>query len=178
MQFSKLRLTGFKSFVDPTDLYIQNGLTGVVGPNGCGKSNLLEALRWVMGENRPTSMRGSGMEDVIFAGAASRPARNFAEVSIHIDNSDRLAPAGFNALVAFNARELASVTCDDELAAAADGWSTLWRTGGTSDWGPGSTPGRQPVQQQGQGLAVRNGFGRWTPCCRCWLRKTSNGPTG
>ncbi|MEQ8293480.1 MAG: AAA family ATPase [Roseovarius sp.] len=96
MQFSKLRLTGFKSFVDPTDLYIQNGLTGVVGPNGCGKSNLLEALRWVMGENRPTSMRGSGMEDVIFAGAATRPARNFAEVSIHIDNSDRLAPAGFN----------------------------------------------------------------------------------
>ncbi|MEQ9258317.1 MAG: chromosome segregation protein SMC [Roseovarius sp.] len=96
MQFSKLRLTGFKSFVDPTDLYIQAGLTGVVGPNGCGKSNLLEALRWVMGENRPTSMRGAGMEDVIFAGAATRPARNFAEVSVHIDNTDRLAPAGFN----------------------------------------------------------------------------------
>ncbi len=96
MQFSKLRLTGFKSFVDPTDLFISDGLTGVVGPNGCGKSNLLEALRWVMGENRPTSMRGSGMEDVIFAGAATRPARNFAEVSVHIDNSDRLAPAGFN----------------------------------------------------------------------------------
>ncbi|MEL6410369.1 MAG: chromosome segregation protein SMC [Pseudomonadota bacterium] len=96
MQFSKLRLTGFKSFVDPTDLFISDGLTGVVGPNGCGKSNLLEALRWVMGENRPTSMRGSGMEDVIFAGAATRPARNFAEVSVQIDNSDRLAPAGFN----------------------------------------------------------------------------------
>uniref|UniRef100_UPI0037CB2B56 chromosome segregation SMC family protein n=1 Tax=Roseovarius salis TaxID=3376063 RepID=UPI0037CB2B56 len=96
MQFSKLRLTGFKSFVDPTDLLIQPGLTGVVGPNGCGKSNLLEALRWVMGENRPTSMRGSGMEDVIFAGAATRPARNYAEVAVHIDNTDRLAPAGFN----------------------------------------------------------------------------------
>ena len=96
MQFSKLRLTGFKSFVDPTDLIIADGLTGVVGPNGCGKSNLLEALRWVMGENRPTAMRGGGMEDVIFAGAATRPARNFAEVSIHLDNSDRLAPAGFN----------------------------------------------------------------------------------
>ncbi|MEX0284650.1 MAG: chromosome segregation protein SMC [Paracoccaceae bacterium] len=96
MRFSKLRLTGFKSFVDPTDLIIADGLTGVVGPNGCGKSNLLEALRWVMGENRPTAMRGGGMEDVIFAGAASRPARNFAEVSVHIDNSDRLAPAGFN----------------------------------------------------------------------------------
>ncbi|GAW33152.1 chromosome partition protein Smc [Roseovarius sp. A-2] len=96
MQFSKLRLTGFKSFVDPTDLIIADGLTGVVGPNGCGKSNLLEALRWVMGENRPTAMRGDGMEDVIFAGAATRPARNFAEVVIHLDNSDRLAPAGFN----------------------------------------------------------------------------------
>ncbi|WP_282062634.1 chromosome segregation SMC family protein [Roseobacter litoralis] len=96
MRFSKLRLTGFKSFVDPTDLVIADGLTGVVGPNGCGKSNLLEALRWVMGENRPTAMRGGGMEDVIFAGAATRPARNFAEVVLQIDNSDRLAPAGFN----------------------------------------------------------------------------------
>ncbi len=96
MRFSKLRLTGFKSFVDPTDLTIADGLTGVVGPNGCGKSNLLEALRWVMGENRPTAMRGGGMEDVIFAGAATRPARNFAEVSLQIDNSERLAPAGFN----------------------------------------------------------------------------------
>ncbi|MBW4709266.1 chromosome segregation protein SMC [Roseobacter sp. YSTF-M11] len=96
MRFSKLRLTGFKSFVDPTDLIIADGLTGVVGPNGCGKSNLLEALRWVMGENRPTAMRGGGMEDVIFAGAATRPARNFAEVALHLDNSERLAPAGFN----------------------------------------------------------------------------------
>ena len=96
MRFTKLRLNGFKSFVDPTDLMIGDGLTGVVGPNGCGKSNLLEALRWVMGENRPTAMRGGGMEDVIFAGAASRPARNFAEVAILIDNSERLAPSGFN----------------------------------------------------------------------------------
>ena len=96
MRFTRLRLNGFKSFVDPTDLVIHEGLTGVVGPNGCGKSNLLEALRWVMGENRPTAMRGDGMEDVIFAGAATRPARNFAEVSITIDNSERLAPSGFN----------------------------------------------------------------------------------
>ncbi len=96
MRFSKLRLTGFKSFVDPTELLISDGLTGVVGPNGCGKSNLLEALRWVMGENRPTAMRGGGMEDVIFAGAATRPARNFAEVGLLLDNSDRLAPSGFN----------------------------------------------------------------------------------
>ncbi len=96
MRFSRLRLNGFKSFVDPTDLVIADGLTGVVGPNGCGKSNLLEALRWVMGETRPSAMRGGGMEDVIFAGAASRPARNFAEVSLTIDNADRLAPQGFN----------------------------------------------------------------------------------
>jgi chromosome segregation protein len=91
-------LNGFKSFVDPTDLVIHDGLTGVVGPNGCGKSNLLEAMRWVMGENRPSAMRGGGMEDVIFAGAATRGARNFAEVSLSIDNSERLAPSGFNDL--------------------------------------------------------------------------------
>ncbi len=96
MQVSKLRLSGFKSFVDPTELTIAPGLTGVVGPNGCGKSNLLEGLRWAMGENRPTAMRGSGMEDVIFAGAATRPARAYAEVSIVMDNADRLAPVGFN----------------------------------------------------------------------------------
>ncbi|SDY62345.1 condensin subunit Smc [Jannaschia faecimaris] len=96
MRFSRLRLQGFKSFVDPTDLVIADGLTGVVGPNGCGKSNLLEALRWVMGENRPTAMRGGGMEDVIFAGASSRPARNFAEVTLALDNTERTAPAAFN----------------------------------------------------------------------------------
>ncbi len=98
MRFTRLRLNGFKSFVDPTDLVIQDGLTGVVGPNGCGKSNLLEALRWVMGETRPTAMRGGGMEDVIFAGAATRPARNFAEVVLTMDNTERRAPAGFNDL--------------------------------------------------------------------------------
>ncbi|CAM3382462.1 AAA family ATPase [Paracoccus nototheniae] len=96
MRFDRLRLNGFKSFVDPTDLVIREGLTGVVGPNGCGKSNLLEALRWVMGENRPTAMRGDGMEDVIFAGTSRRNARAHAEVSLSVDNRDRLAPAGFN----------------------------------------------------------------------------------
>ena len=89
-------MTGFKSFVDQTELIIQDGLTGIVGPNGCGKSNLLEAIRWVMGENRPTAMRGGGMEDVIFAGAATRSAKNFAEVSLILDNSERLAPKAFN----------------------------------------------------------------------------------
>ena len=96
MRFTRLRLNGFKSFVDPTDLVIQEGLTGVVGPNGCGKSNLLEALRWVMGENRPSAMRGGGMEDVIFNGAATRGARHFAEVALILDNTERLAPQGFN----------------------------------------------------------------------------------
>ncbi len=96
MRLTRLRLNGFKSFVDPTDLVIHEGLTGVVGPNGCGKSNLLEALRWVMGENRPSAMRGGGMEDVIFNGAATRGARHFAEVALVLDNQDRLAPSGFN----------------------------------------------------------------------------------
>jgi chromosome segregation protein len=96
VRLTRLRLNGFKSFVDPTDLVIHEGLTGVVGPNGCGKSNLLEALRWVMGENRPSAMRGGGMEDVIFNGAATRGARHFAEVALVIDNAERLAPAGFN----------------------------------------------------------------------------------
>ncbi|WOF42951.1 chromosome segregation protein SMC [Sphingopyxis indica] len=85
MQIKRLRLTGFKSFVEPTELRIEPGLTGVVGPNGCGKSNLLEAIRWVMGESSPKSMRGGGMEDVIFAGTSSRPPRDFAEVALHCD---------------------------------------------------------------------------------------------
>ena len=96
VHFSRLRLTGFKSFVDSTDLLIESGVTGIVGPNGCGKSNLVEALRWAMGENSPKSMRGSGMEDVIFGGSGRRPARNIAEVSLHLDNSHRKAPAAFN----------------------------------------------------------------------------------
>ncbi|MGF1650320.1 MAG: chromosome segregation protein SMC [Hyphomicrobiaceae bacterium] len=96
MLITRLRLAGFKSFVEPTDLLIEPGLTGVVGPNGCGKSNLLEALRWVMGETSYKSMRASAMEDVIFAGAAQRPARDWAEVALVIDNARRTAPAEFN----------------------------------------------------------------------------------
>ena len=80
MEIRRLKLSGFKSFVDPTELRIEPGLTGIVGPNGCGKSNLLEAIRWVMGEASARSMRGGGMEDVIFAGTATRPQRDFAEV--------------------------------------------------------------------------------------------------
>ncbi len=96
IQFSKLRLNGFKSFLDSTELDIRVGLTGIVGPNGCGKSNLVEALRWVMGESSAKKMRGEGMEDVIFNGTSSRPARNLAEVSILLDNTDRRAPAPYN----------------------------------------------------------------------------------
>ncbi len=96
MEFSRLRLTGFKSFVDPTDVYIDPGLTGVVGPNGCGKSNIVEALRWVMGETAPRQMRSSEMDEVIFAGTADRPARNMAEVLLSLDNSERDAPAAYN----------------------------------------------------------------------------------
>ena len=96
MKFNKLRLMGFKSFVEPTEFLIEKGLTGVVGPNGCGKSNLVEALRWVMGENSYKNMRASGMDDVIFSGSGNRPARNTAEVSLFLDNSDRTAPAAFN----------------------------------------------------------------------------------
>ncbi|WP_319519330.1 chromosome segregation SMC family protein [uncultured Martelella sp.] len=96
MKFDRLRLVGFKSFVEVGDFIIAPGLTGVVGPNGCGKSNLVEALRWVMGENSYKNMRASGMDDVIFSGSGSRPARNSAEVGLHIDNSDRTAPAAFN----------------------------------------------------------------------------------
>ncbi len=87
MRIKRLKLTGFKSFVEPAELRIEPGLTGVVGPNGCGKSNLLEAIRWVMGESSPKSMRGGGMEDVIFAGTTTRPARDFAEVVLHADAS-------------------------------------------------------------------------------------------
>ncbi len=96
MQFEKLRIVGFKSFVDPTEFAIEPGLTGVVGPNGCGKSNLVEAMRWVMGETSFKSMRASAMDDVIFNGSGGRPARNTAEVSLIIDNAGRTAPAGWN----------------------------------------------------------------------------------
>ena len=96
MQFVTLRLSGFKSFVDQTDVPIEPGLTGVVGPNGCGKSNLVEALKWVMGETSARQMRGDEMDDVIFKGTASRPTRNLAEVGLTLDNQAKRAPALFN----------------------------------------------------------------------------------
>ena len=96
MKFSRLKLHGFKSFSDETVLVMEPGLTGIVGPNGCGKSNLVEAMRWVMGESSYKAMRASGMDDVIFSGSGNRPARNSAEVTLVLDNSDRTAPAVLN----------------------------------------------------------------------------------
>jgi chromosome segregation protein len=96
VRFTGLRIQGFKSFVDPTAITIEHGLTGIVGPNGCGKSNLVEALSWVMGESSAKRMRGGGMDDVIFGGTSDRPSRNVAEVVLTLDNSDREAPAAFN----------------------------------------------------------------------------------
>src|SRR5437588_1493184 len=96
MKLTRLRLLGFKSFVEPTDFLIETGLTGVVGPNGCGKSNLVEALRWVMGETSHKSLRAADMDDVIFSGTNNRPGRNHAEVAIQVDNSARKAPAQFS----------------------------------------------------------------------------------
>jgi chromosome segregation protein len=95
LHVTRLRLSGFKSFVDATDFLVEPGLTGVIGPNGCGKSNLLEALRWVMGATSAKAMRGEGMEDVIFSGSSDRPSRNHAEVVITLDNADRTAPAAY-----------------------------------------------------------------------------------
>ena len=96
MQVTKLRVAGFKSFVEPSELLIEPGLTGIVGPNGCGKSNLVEALRWVMGETAPRQVRGGGMEDVIFGGTARRSSHSVAEATLSLDNSDRSAPLGLD----------------------------------------------------------------------------------
>ncbi len=98
MKFKKLELTGFKSFFEKTTFFIEDGLTGIVGPNGCGKSNIVESLRWCMGETSAKSMRGTGMEDVIFSGTSNRPEKNFSEVSLLIDNKDKSGPEQYNNL--------------------------------------------------------------------------------
>ncbi len=95
MKFKKLDITGFKSFSDKTTFLIEDGLTGIVGPNGCGKSNIVESLRWCMGENSAKSMRGSGMEDVIFSGTSNRPSKNISEVSLFLDNRNKEGPTQF-----------------------------------------------------------------------------------
>ena len=96
MIFRTLKMTGFKSFADAAEVEIESGMTGIVGPNGCGKSNIVEGLRWVMGESNARQMRGSEMDDVIFSGTEQRPARNLAEITLHLDNSNRSAPSEFN----------------------------------------------------------------------------------
>ena len=95
MEFKKIQLNGFKSFADKTDFLIEKGLTGIVGPNGCGKSNIVESLRWCMGENSAKSMRGSGMEDVIFSGTSNRPSKNISEVTLLLDNQNKEGPTQF-----------------------------------------------------------------------------------
>ena len=98
MQFKKLEINGFKSFSEKTNFLIEDGLTGVVGPNGCGKSNIVEALRWCMGENSAKSMRGSGMEDVIFSGTSNRPSKNISEVTLMLENKLKDGSSQYNDL--------------------------------------------------------------------------------
>ena len=102
MKFKKLDLVGFKSFVDKTTIFIEKGLTGIVGPNGCGKSNVVEAIRWCMGETSAKSMRGSGMEDVIFSGTSNKASKNIAEVTLTLDNHEKDGPNQFNELDIIN----------------------------------------------------------------------------
>ena len=92
MEFKKIQLNGFKSFAENTTFIIDKGLTGIVGPNGCGKSNIVESLRWCMGETSAKSMRGSGMEDVIFSGTSNKPSKNLAEVTISLSNQNKAGP--------------------------------------------------------------------------------------
>ena len=96
MKFKNLEMTGFKSFSERTTVLIEKGLTGIVGPNGCGKSNIVEALRWCMGENSAKSMRGSGMEDVIFSGTSNRPSKNISEVALLLDNQEKSSSTQYN----------------------------------------------------------------------------------
>ena len=98
MEFKKIQLNGFKSFADKTNFLIEDGLTGIVGPNGCGKSNIVESLRWCMGETSAKSMRGSGMEDVIFSGTSNKPSKNIAEVIINITNESKDGPIQYKNL--------------------------------------------------------------------------------
>ena len=96
MKFKKLEINGFKSFYEKTTFLIEDGLTGIVGPNGCGKSNIVESLRWCMGENSAKSMRGSGMEDVIFSGTSNKPSKNISEVALMLDNKSKESSSQYN----------------------------------------------------------------------------------
>ena len=104
MEFKKIQLNGFKSFAEKTDFLIENGLTGIVGPNGCGKSNIVESLRWCRGETSAKSMRGSGMEDAIFSGTSNKPSKNIAEVSVTVSNQNSEGTSQFRELDEVNVR--------------------------------------------------------------------------
>jgi len=119
VKFTNVRLIGFKSFVEPTDFEIREGLTGIVGPNGCGKSNLLEAMRWVMGATSAKALRGDGMDAVIFSGTSMRPSRNWAEVILSLDNADRSAPAEYN--------ESATLEVSRRILRKEDGTQSIYR---------------------------------------------------
>ena len=120
MEFKKIHLNGFKSFADKTNFLIEDGLTGIVGPNGCGKSNIVESLRWVMGETSAKSMRGSGMEDVIFSGTSNKPSKNIAEVSVQLVNEKNEGPIQFRELNEINIRRKIELGVIDENIVASE----------------------------------------------------------
>ena len=153
MQFQRLRLVGFKSFVDPAEVHIESGLTGVVGPNGCGKSNVLESLRWVMGANSAKAMRGQGMDDVIFAGAAGRPPRSHAEVSLTIDNAQRRAPQPFTYRI--NGKEVRARDVQLLFADASTGANSpaLVRQGQISELIAAKPQNRRRILEEAGGVA-------------------------
>ena len=134
MRFSRLRLLGFKSFVDATDIPIEDGLTGIVGPNGCGKSNLVEALRFVMGESSYKAMRGSGMDDVIFSGSANRPSRNTAEVTLFADTAGAVSTAALAAGMRRGGLLIALVTLPLYVPTMIFGAATLDAAANGLDW--------------------------------------------
>ena len=116
MEFKKIQLNGFKSFADKTNFLIEDGLTGIVGPNGCGKSNIVESIRWVMGETSAKSLRGSGMEDVIFSGTSNKPSKNIAEVSITVKNDSGEGPIQYREVNEINLRrKIETLYCEHSL---------------------------------------------------------------
>ena len=170
MHPTKLRVAGFKSFVEPAELRIEAGVTGIVGPNGCGKSNLVEALRWVMGETAPRQVRGGGMEDVIFGGTAHRPPRDTAEVALTLDNAGRTAPPAFN-----DAAEI-EVTRRIERAEGStyvvNGSEVRARD--VSSCSPTSRPALTASPWSGRGASATSSARSRPGAGRCWKRRPAS----